>query len=84
MSPDGTILSWARQILYRFDSYAEVSPSRRGVKIFFLYRDDDLDEFRRITGTKWSRNFKERIDSHHPPGFELHLGHRYFAITGDR
>jgi len=60
-----------------------VSPSRRGVKIFFLYRDDDLDEFRRITGTKWSRNFKERMDSHHPPGFELHLGHRYFAITGD-
>src|SRR5712672_1577684 len=23
------------------------------------------------------------MDSHHPPGFELHLGHRYFAITGD-
>src|SRR6266404_1062379 len=80
---EGTISAWAREILDHFDSYAEVSPSRQGVKIYFLYRDDGLDEIRRITGTKWSRNFKERTDSNHAPGFELHLGNRYFAMTGD-
>jgi hypothetical protein len=74
---------WAKEIIDRFDTYGEISPSRTGIKLYFLYRVADLDAIRLTTGTPWSKNFKERTGSDHAPGFELHIGHRYFAMTGD-
>jgi len=53
------------------------------MKLYFLYRVADVAAIRLITGTDWSKNFKERTGSDHAPGFELHIGHRYFAMTGD-
>jgi putative DNA primase/helicase len=81
LSPDLT--RWAREIIERFNTYGEISPSRTGLKLYFLYRVADLDAIRLITGTDWSKNFTERTGSDHAPGFELHIGHRYFAMTGD-
>jgi hypothetical protein len=82
LTPTGPAL-WAKEIIDRFDTYGEISPSRTGIKLYFLYRVADLDAIRLITGTPWSKNFKERTGSDHAPGFELHIGHRYFAMTGD-
>ena len=81
LSPNLT--PWAKEIIDRLNTYGEISPSRTGIKLYFLYRVTDLDAIRLITGTDWSKNFKERTGADHAPGFELHIGHRYFAMTGD-
>ena len=83
LSPDNGLTPWAQEVIDRFGTYGEISPSSTGVKLYFLYRAADLDAIRLITGTHWSKNFKERTGSDHAPGFELHIGHRYFAMTGD-
>lgn len=79
----GGLVPWAKDVIERFGTYGEISPSDTGIKLYFLYRIADLDEIRRITGSNWSRNFKEDSGSDHAPGIELHIGHRYFAMTGD-
>ena len=83
LSPETGLTPWAQEVIDRFQTYGEISPSKTGVKLYFLYRVADLDAMRRITGTDWSKNFKERTAFEHAPGFELDLGHRYFAVTGD-
>src|SRR4051812_8218047 len=77
----GDIEPWAADIIEKFRSYAEVSPSNTGVKIFFRYRTNDLDNLRTAMGggkfgTVWKRPGKD-----HPPGIELYLAKRFFAVT---
>jgi putative DNA primase/helicase len=77
----GKIEPWAMEIIERFDTYTELSPSQRGVKLFFTYAADDLPTLRATMGiAKWGKQFK-RGDGQHPPAIELHLGNRYFAVT---
>jgi hypothetical protein len=85
----GTIADWAHEVVKRFDSYTELSPSETGTKIFFTMRTADrnvvLAEIRQTgdperEGAKWARG----ADKDHPPGIELYLGKRYFAVTGRR
>lgn len=76
----GEIEPWATEIADRLASYTEVSPSQTGVKVFFLYAQDDLSTIRSAMSTKWSRLWK-RGGGEHPPGIEIHFGHRFFAIT---
>jgi AAA domain len=66
----GQIDPWAIDILKRFDSYSEISPSGTGVKILFLHNDDEAQ----------AATFKAKGKSH-PPGIELYFSKRYFAIT---
>lgn len=82
LSPQAGPTPWAQEVVDRFQTYGEVSPSKTGVKLFFFYDYRKLESFRQITGTRWTRNFKERTGGEHPPGYELHLGNRYFAMTG--
>jgi len=49
------LTTWAREIIDRFKTYGEISPSRTGIKLYFLYRVADLDAIRLITGTDWSK-----------------------------
>jgi RecA-family ATPase len=82
----GELSEWASLALLRFDTYGEVSPSQTGVKLLFKLRKSQLAEIRELMGgNEWSRNYKQaRTDNKpHPPGFELHIGHRYFAVTND-
>lgn len=72
-----TIAPWAQEIIDRFDSYGEISPSGTGVRVFFHYAAADLDALRASTGTEWSKCWSR--GSHFEIG--LHLGHRYFAVT---
>jgi hypothetical protein len=76
----GRIEPWALEVIRRLDSYAEVSPSGTGVKLFLLYATGDLLPLREVMGTEHGRQFKCGTGEH-PPAIELHLGNRYFAVT---
>ncbi len=77
----GDLAPWAAEVVQRFASYAEVSPSSTGVKVFFLFDAADLPALRAIMGTEHGKQFKRKGDGDHPPAIELYLGNRYFAVT---
>lgn len=76
----GKVEHWARAIIERFASYAEVSPSGEGIKVFFLIDPKSIAAVRKAMGTDhrkvWSRG------SHH--GVELHVSHSYYTVTGNQ
>ncbi|MEO3474327.1 DUF3987 domain-containing protein [Roseomonas sp. CAU 1739] len=78
----GLLERWARAILDRVNTYAEVSPSGRGVKAFFFYSMEDAGLLRAETGMEHSAIWK-RPGGGHPPAIELHLSNRFFIVTGD-
>ena len=77
---DGTLASWAAEVIERFGSYTETSPSGSGVKLFFVYTTADLPALRSATGNEHGKTFK-RAGGEHPPAIELHISNRYFAVT---
>lgn len=75
---------WAEEIRQALGSYAEVSPSGKGMKVFFRYDPADLATFQHAMGgnrggKKWAWDGGD-----HPPGIELYLDGRFFTVTGDR
>ncbi len=79
----GRLEGWAEDVLASFDSYAEVSPSFTGAKVFFTYDADALPDLRAcMNGPLHGKQFK-RGGGDHPPAIELHLGNRYFVVTDD-
>jgi hypothetical protein len=79
---DGSFEPWAREIIDRFASYTETSPSGTGAKIFFCYQTDALPTIREaMGGPQHGREFKRGNGKDHPPAIELHLSNRYFTIT---
>jgi KaiC/GvpD/RAD55 family RecA-like ATPase len=84
---DGSLDSWAREVLELLGSYAEVSPSGTGVKCYFLMEPDAVAELRRsglLEPAGFGRSFKRGNGKDHPPAIEPHLGGRYYAVTGER
>jgi hypothetical protein len=79
----GGIVPWAQAVIDRFASYSEISPSQTGIKVMFAYREADLVELRGILGGKDGKAIKKAARSDHPPGIEVYLGVRYFAVTCD-
>jgi len=77
----GGVEPWALEIIDRLASYAEISPSGTGVKVFMLIDPPDVPELRRIMGTQHGRQFKRANSSKHPPAIELYTSNRYFAVT---
>lgn len=72
----GTISDWAVEIIKQFDTYAEVSPSGTGIKLF-------------CTGENpFSAGRKTSIDApsagDKQPAVEVYSQGRYFAVTGYR
>lgn len=66
--------------LFRCESYGEYSPSGDGVHFLFFMNPLDTDTVRYCLGgqgRKWCPPEGE-------PAVELHLGKRYFTVTGDR
>lgn len=86
----GEISAWAQDIIARFQSYAEVSPSQTGVKIFFTYAVADRPRLQAALGNtvkggpKHGRLWAQKTNGDHPPAIELHLSNRYFAVTDQR
>lgn len=78
----GRIETWARDVIDLIPTYAEISPSKTGTKLYFRYHADDLPELRKAMGTDYGKLW-QRGGGEHPPAIELHLGRRYFAVTDD-
>ncbi len=71
----GMVAEWARQVILKLNSYAEVSPSETGVKIFVK--------------AKWNYDgHKKLIEAplmgDKSPAIEIYSSLRYFAVTGLR
>ena len=75
----GAVDPWAQDVIDRFDTYAEISSSRFGIKLYFL--SDDLDAVRAIMGTSHGRQFRRPNGGEHGPAIELYTSNRYFAVT---
>ncbi len=84
----GEIAPWAVEIIKRFDTYTEVSPSGTGVKLFFTWYEKQDGAFVRqaLPGegkhkVKFTRGGKE---GGHPEAIELHLSNSFYTYTGKR
>jgi hypothetical protein len=85
----GELEPWAKEVIERLGSYAEVSPSKTGVKVFFWYRVADNPELDKLFGGPNDANehhgkmFKKG-GGEHPRAIEIHRSNRYFTVTGLR
>ena len=79
----GALEPWAADLVQRLGSYAEVSPSGTGAKVFFTYTPADLPRLLDVMGSKGGRKWA-RGKGEHAPAIELYLQGRYFAVTDDR
>jgi RecA-family ATPase len=82
----GVMEDWAVEVVNRFASYTEISPSLTGVKVFFAYGLDDEAELDRLFDKGKSRKTKARKfarrGGEHPPAIEIYLESRFFTVTG--
>jgi predicted P-loop ATPase len=81
LDESGGMAPWAVEMVERFGSYAEVSPSNTGVKVFFTYDAGDLVMLRQLMKSEWGKQYKRATGADHPPAIELYLGNRFFAVT---
>ena len=65
---DGNIKPWALDLLAKLDSYAEISPSNRGLKVFI----------------KANKPGKRCRKAYHDGGIEIYDRDRFFTVTGER
>lgn len=77
----GSFAPWAVEVLERFGTYAEVSPSGTGCKLFFLVTARVLDQVAPLLDQGGGKAFKQAGDGH-PPAIEIYTAGRYFAVTG--
>jgi RecA-family ATPase len=73
---------WALEVIARFDSYTEVSPSGTGVKLFFRVAGADKPQLDVLFNGQSGRQFK-RGGGVHPAAIEVYRGNRFFTTTGD-
>ena len=79
ISNKGVIRSLAAEVIDRFDTYAEVSPSGRGVKLFFLVAAKDGDRIKDLLGSKTRKAF---VAGKHR---EIAIDRaRFYAVTGEQ
>ena len=77
----GELTPWALEVISKVNSYCEISPSKTGVKIFYLLSDEDLSFVKSHIGTGNSKMFAGDITKH-APAIECHFSGRYFTVTG--
>lgn len=72
----GLLDDWAKEIVLKFNTYAEVSPSKTGVKMFA------------VADSAWQHQNKTELDGEgyggKKPGIEVYDCGRFFAVTGNR
>jgi hypothetical protein len=69
---------WATEIIRRFDTYAEVSPSGTGVKLFFLIAAEEVQAVKELLDGKTRRAFV--AGEHMEIAFDTA---RFYAVTED-
>lgn len=67
---NGSIKPWAQEILDKFDSYTEFSPSKKGLHLII---EADID----FTG------HKKHVNKEKEEAIECYMRARYFTVTGD-
>jgi putative DNA primase/helicase len=77
-----TIQDWAQEVIDRFKTYTEVSPSRTGAKLFFTYASTDIPAIERLFGGQGGRMFKNG-GGEHCPAIEIYRKGRYFTVAGE-
>jgi hypothetical protein len=75
---DRAVTEWADEVIERFGSYTEVSPSGKGVKLFFLIANEDVQAVKDLLEGKTRRAF---VAGEHRE-IALDWG-RFYAVTGD-
>ena len=75
----GTFTQSALEVMERFASYTEISPSSHGAKILFLADPADLTALGHLLTNLGAKVFTRR-GSDHPPSIEFYSGNRYFAL----
>ena len=78
---DTALDSWAAEVVERFGSYTETSPSGTGAKVFFTYDATDLPILLKAMDSKGGGKKFARPGDDHPPAIELYLSGRYFTVT---
>jgi hypothetical protein len=86
---DGASTAWADAILAAVPSYAERSPSGKGIKLYFRLPTEMARPFLDRIGVQADafgcrRSPLGENGTNHGPAVELYFGGRYFALTGDR
>jgi putative DNA primase/helicase len=89
LGADGTVAPWAEAILSAVPTYAEVSPSGRGLKMFFYVESHDVRPFLngiRAQRGQWGvrRDVPGEDARDHGPAVEVYLSNRYFTVTGNK
>jgi putative DNA primase/helicase len=89
LGPDEKLAAWTEAILRAAPTYAELSPSGRGLKLFFYLTSEDVRPFLNKIGVDpehWGtrRGVPGEDARDHGPAIEVYLSGRYFAVTGDR
>lgn len=74
------IQPWAQDVVARFGTYTETSPSGTGLKLFLLITPADLALLAPMLSETGAKLFKQ-VGSDHPPGIEFYTSHRFFAVT---
>ena len=77
----GEIKEWARRAVETIGSYAEVSPSQTGLKIFALADADVINAIRDSLTPGGAVTWKGGTGEH-PPCIDLYTARRYFTVTG--
>ena len=82
----GILTDWSVDIIDRFESYAEVSPSGLGVKLFFLVAADDVRTVKELIGTDANTGkFKTRKAFGAGEHKEVAIDRaRFYAVTDER
>ena len=75
------LTSWANEVLDRFDSYAEISPSGNGVHILCLLHSDDRDAVDQIFRPDGTMGKTFNIGNHCE--IAVYRAARYLAVTDD-
>jgi len=82
---EGAISNLAREVIDRFDTYAEVSPSNLGAKLFFLMIEADAAKLLTFLGTDEDGKQKTRktfaVGKHREVAIDTA---RFYAVTGQR
>jgi putative DNA primase/helicase len=82
---DGLVSDWAADLLDVVPSYAEVSPSSGGIKVFFYLPAAAVRPLlNRLNANGWGlkRGIPGLAGAAHGPGVELYCAARFFTVTG--
>jgi putative DNA primase/helicase len=77
-----TFQDWAEEVINRFATYTEVSPSGTGAKLFFIHASADTPAIERLFAGNTGKQFKNG-GGEHCPAIEIYRTGRYFTVTDE-